>query len=144
MIESPDNQDNQLSVNLFFNGETGLNKTITVDHPFEPIVLAGNFQVGSNDERAKKHFYGKIADLNIWNRSLSNAEIMAFTENCSVGHLNKIGKAKLGIRKTQTYPCDYSLVTNVTNVWLILHFFTKIASYKTHICSDTIFVKSCK
>ena len=106
MIERHGNQDNQLSVKVFFNGVTGLNKTITSEYPFDPIVLAGNFQVGSNDERAKKHFYGKISDLNIWNRSLSNDEIIAFTENCIVGHLNKIGKVKIGIRKIETFPSD--------------------------------------
>ena len=85
-----ENHEQRQRVQVVFNDAVGLNETYTSEAPYNPISLGNSFLVGSDDPEAKKQFFGKMADFNVWNRSLTRSEILEFTQHCS--KIDKTGK----------------------------------------------------
>ena len=86
-------KENHQTVQVIFNNAVGLNETFaktTGEGPFKPMDFGDTFLFGFEDPEDSKQFYGKMADFNVWNRSLTSSEVFEFTQYCS--QVNKTGK----------------------------------------------------
>ena len=77
---------------VYHNGRLCLDKAFAGSFPKQPIQFQDQITIGINDRGfLGKGAYGKMTDVSIWNRTLSDNEMLAFTSNCSE-KLNKTGK----------------------------------------------------
>ena len=76
-------EEQQQTVQVFFNDAVGLNETYTGEGPYNPIEMGDIFLVGFDDPEEKKQFFGKMADFNVWNRSLTQSEVLSYTLHCT-------------------------------------------------------------
>ena len=73
------NNDKSQTMKVFLNGFNCLNKTY-YDGQFGEVLIGSPFIVGKNNQAS--NFYGKLTDFGIWNRTLSDEEMVNFTRNC--------------------------------------------------------------
>ena len=82
--------DSREHIRVFHNGKSCLDKVFIDEFGDEPIRFRQNVTLGIDKPGfTGRHAYGKVADFNLWNRSLSSEEMKYFTSDCHKAKSNK-------------------------------------------------------